>query len=373
MDYETLKIIWWLLIGIILIAFALTDGYTMGSLILMPLIGKTDTERSVVIEAVAPHWEGNQVWFIIAGAGMFAAWPMVYATAFSGFYWAMYIILFALFFRPAGFDYRSKSKDPRWRRSCEWGLFIGGLVPALIFGVALGNIMQGLPFHLDDTLRSFYHGNLFGLLNPFALLAGVVSVAMLVTHGAAWLVLRTGGVIMRRAQETLRIAGLLYLLAFIGVGIWLVLGIQGYTLTSMPDPDTALNPLRKVVSQDNPGWLNNYRTYPITLIAPIAAFAGGLIAIFTARISRGGWSILGSSLVIVGTIATFGFALFPFIFPSSEHAISSLTMWDAVSSYKTLGIMFAIVCIFLPINLAYTAWCFIKMWHRVDTASVNAD
>lgn len=136
-DYEVLKLIWWVLVGVLLIGFAVTDGFDMGATALLPLLGKTDTERRVVINTVGPHWEGNQVWFITAGGAIFAAWPAVYAAAFSGFYWAMLLVLFALFFRPVGFDYRSKIEDPRWRTAWDWGLFAGGAIPALVFGGCL--------------------------------------------------------------------------------------------------------------------------------------------------------------------------------------------------------------------------------------------
>ena len=168
-DYEVLKLVWWVLIGVLLIGFALTDGFDMGAMALMPFVGQTDNERRVAINTIAPHWDGNQVWFITAGGALFAAWPMVYAVAFSGLYWAMLLVLFALFCRPVGFDYRSKVEDPRWRNAWDWALFVGGAMPALVFGVAFGNLFLGLPFQLDELMRSTYHGSFFALLNPFAL------------------------------------------------------------------------------------------------------------------------------------------------------------------------------------------------------------
>jgi cytochrome d ubiquinol oxidase subunit II len=171
-DYYTLKLIWWLFVGVLLIGFALLGGFDLGVGTLLPFVGRTDTQRRVILNAIGPTWEGNQVWFITAGGALFAAWPMVYATAFSGFYWALLLVLFALFFRPVGFEYRSKVEDPRWRSAWDWGLFVGGSVPALVFGVAFGNLLQGVPFHFDVFLRSYYTGSFWGLLNPFALLAG---------------------------------------------------------------------------------------------------------------------------------------------------------------------------------------------------------
>ena len=226
-DYETLKFLWWVLVGILFIGFAVTDGMDMGVGILLPFLGKKDVERRVIINTVGPHWDGNQVWLITAAGAVFAAWPLVYAAAFSGFYFAMLLALFGLFFRPVGFDYRSKIADPRWRNGWDWGLFIGGLVPALIFGVAFGNLLQGVPFHLDNLLRPYYTGGFFGLLNPFALLAGLVSVAMLTAHGAIWLQLRTGEPVATRAKGAASVWGLVTIVAFAAAGVWLVFGRRG--------------------------------------------------------------------------------------------------------------------------------------------------
>ncbi|HLD68208.1 MAG TPA: cytochrome d ubiquinol oxidase subunit II, partial [Pseudomonas sp.] len=317
-DYEVLKLIWWVLIGVLLIGFALTDGFDMGAMTLMPFVGKTDTERRVAINTIAPHWDGNQVWFITAGGALFAAWPMVYAIAFSGLYWAMLLVLFALFCRPVGFDYRSKVEDPRWRSTWDWALFVGGAVPALVFGVAFGNLFLGLPFQLDDMMRASFQGSFFALLNPFALLCGLVSLSMLSAHGGAWLMLRTEGALAERSRQATRLCALVHLLTFLGAGLWLTLGIQGFSLLSIGDPGTALNPLLdKQVTLDNSGWLANYSHYPLTLLAPMLGICGALLALAAASGRKAGLAFLGSSLMIIGSICTAGFALFPFVFPSS--------------------------------------------------------
>ena len=373
MDYETLKIIWWVLIGVLLIGFALTDGFDMGAMALMPFVAKTDSERRVAINTIAPHWDGNQVWFITAGGALFAAWPMVYATAFSGLYWAMLLVLFALFCRPVGFDYRSKLEDPRWRNVWDWALFVGGFVPALVFGVAFGNLFHGLPFDLDDMMRPSYHGSFFALLNPFALLAGVVSLSMLCLHGGAWLMLRTDGELAERSARAARICALVYLVAFIGAGAWVSFGMHGYSLVSAVDGNAVLNPLHKEVTLDNAGWLANYHKQPLTMLAPALGILGGLIALGGVGGRRGGLTFLGSALAIVGTICTAGFALFPFVFPSSENLAASLTLWDAVSSRKTLGIMFGVACVFVPIILCYTLWGYVRMWGRLSRKHIDAN
>src|SRR5437764_1888445 len=185
LDYETLKLLWWVFIGVLLVGFAVMDGFDLGVGALLPFVGRSDEERRVILNAVGPTWEGNQTWLITAGGATFAAWPLLYAAAFSGFYCALLLTLFALFFRPVGFDYRSKVDDPRWRSAWDWGLFVGGTVPAVVFGVAFGNLLQGVPFQFDPTtMRATYSGSFWELLNPFGLLAGAVSLAMLVMHGA---------------------------------------------------------------------------------------------------------------------------------------------------------------------------------------------
>ena len=371
-DYESLKLIWWVLVGVLLIGFALTDGFDLGAAALLTFVGRTDNERRVVINTIAPHWDGNQVWLITAGGALFAAWPLVYAASFSGFYWAMLLVLFALFVRPVGFDYRSKLENTRWRQSWDWGLCIGGMVPALVFGVAFGNLLLGVPFQFDDNLRISYQGNFWQLLNPFGLLAGVVSLSMLVLHGGTWLMMRSEGAIAERSRSAVQVSALLFLASFIGAGIWLWLGdLQGYVLAAGLDTNAAINPLSKSVSHGNPGWLANYTSYPLTQLVPLTGIAGGLLALLAGRGRIGGLAFLGSSLAISGVLCTAGFALFPFIMPSSLDLNSSLTVWDAVSSHKTLGIMFVAACLFVPLILAYTLWCYARMWGKVTTAQIE--
>lgn len=369
-DYETLKIIWWLFVGVLLIGFALTDGFDLGVGTLLPFLGKTDSERRVIINTVGPTWDGNQVWFITAGGAVFAAWPVVYAAAFSGFYVALLLVLFALFFRPVGFDYRSKVEDPRWRKAWDWGLFAGGFVPALVFGVAFGNLLQGVPFQYDDTLRSTYTGSFFGLLNPFALLTGVVSLSMLVMHGAIFLQIKTEGVIYQRARLAARIFGIALIATFALAGVWLSMGIDGFRIVTMPDANGVPNILGKTVESTAGAWLTNYATYSWMVLAPVLGFAGAAVALLLSAKDRPGLAFIASSLSLTGVILTAGFSMFPFIMPSSLDAGSSLTIWDATSSHLTLQLMFWAVLIFLPIILVYTSWVYRIMRGKVTEEQV---
>jgi cytochrome d ubiquinol oxidase subunit II len=372
LDFETLKFVWWVLVGVLFIGFAVTDGMDMGVGALLPFLGKNDDERRVIINTVGPHWDGNQVWLITAGGAIFAAWPLVYATAFSGFYFAMLLALFALFFRPVGFDYRSKIANPVWRSAWDWGLFIGGVVPALVFGIAFGNLLQGVPFHLDEFLRPYYTGSFFGLLNPFALLAGVISVAMLTMHGAIWLQLRTEEPIATRAKQWAKVTGLITIGAFALAGIWLSIGVDGFRVVSMPELGATPNPLTKEVVIDPSAWLANYWNYPLTLLFPILGFAGLGGAVALSMQDRAGLGLIVSGLGITGIIMTAGAAMFPFIMPSSTMPNSSLIAWDATSSHLTLTVMFWAAVIFIPIILLYTTWTYRRMWRRVTVAEIKA-
>lgn len=370
-DYEILKMIWWLFVGVLLIGFAITDGMDMGVGNLLPFVGKNDDERRVMINTVGPHWDGNQVWLITAGGAIFAAWPAVYAAAFSGFYFAMLLVLFALFFRPVGFDYRSKLGDARWRNAWDWGLFVGGAVPSLVFGVAFGNLILGVPFHLDELLRPYYTGSFWALLNPFALLAGVVSFSMLTMHGGIWLQMRTVGEISERSKRWITWTGVVAMAAFALAGLWLIMGIDGYRIIEQPALDALPNPLAKQVEVAAGAWLANYRNYPLSMLFPLLGFAGIALTILLSRANRPGWGFVSSSLGITGVIMTAGVSMFPFVMPSSTHPGHSFTIWDASSSHLTLTVMFWATVVFLPIVLSYTVWNYRKMWGRLSVEELQ--
>lgn len=367
-DYEMLKVIWWVLIGVLLIGFAIMDGHDMGVGTLLPFVGRSDVERRVVINTVGPHWDGNQVWFITAGGAIFAAFPLIYATAFSGFYWAMLAVLWALFFRPVGFDYRSKIDDPRWRQSWDWGLFVGGFVPPLIFGVAFGNLLQGVPFSFDESMVSTYTGSFWALLNPFALLCGVVSSAMVTAHGGIYLAHRTEGEVQSRARSAALVAIAVMVVGFALAGIWVATGIEGYRITSVVTPNGAADPLAKVVVRAAGAWLDNYGRWPIAIAVPIVGFGGALLAALALRMGKTLLAFIASSLAMAGVIGTAGISMFPFMMPSSSSLSSSLTVWDSVSSFMTLAIMLVVVILFMPLIIFYTGWAY-----RVMRGKVTAD
>ncbi|GLK75092.1 cytochrome d ubiquinol oxidase subunit II [Methylopila jiangsuensis] len=371
LDYETLRVIWWVLLGVLLIGFAVMDGFDLGTAMLLPFVAETDLERRVVINSVGPVWEGNQVWLILGGGAVFAAWPPLYAVSFSGFYLAMFAILFALILRPVGFKYRSKREDPRWRASWDWALFVGGLVPALVTGVAVGNVLQGANFHFGPDLRIFYDGTtLFELLNPFGLLCGLLSVAMLVMHGANWLLLKTDGVVSERARTFGGLAAVAVIALFALGGLWLWLGVDGYRFVSAVVADGPSNPLAKTVERASGVWFENYGTMSWTLIAPALGFLGALASLGFSQGRKAVPALLSSALSIFGVISTVGVSMFPFILPSWTDPKSSLTVWDASSSHLTLFIMLVATVIFLPLILAYTTWVYRVLWGKVDERAI---
>ena len=369
LDYETLRVIWWVLLGVLLIGFAVMDGFDLGVAMWLPWLAKTDMERRVLINSIAPTWEGNQVWFILGGGAIFAAWPALYALSFSGFYLAMLLVLLALILRPVGFKYRSKLTNPTWRSCWDWALFISGFVPALIFGVAVGNVLQGVPFHFDSSLRSFYTGTFLGLLNPFGLLCGLLSVCMLAMHGAFFIQVKTEAPLQRRARIAGKICALISILLFISGGLWLYTMVDGYSLTSILLHDGPSNPLYKTVIRHAPAWFSNYSLMPITMIAPLTGIIAALFAIVLANHAKTAFICSASS--IIGIISTVGVSMFPFILPSSTNPEQSLMVWDSSSSQLTLFVMLVATVIFLPLILMYTAWAYRVLRGKVTEQTVH--
>ena len=369
-DYEMLRLVWWVLVGVLLIGFAITDGFDMGVGALLPFVGKKDVERRVMLNTMGPHWEGNQVWLVTAGGALFAAWPMVYAAAFSGFYIAMILTLMALFFRPVGFKYRSLQEGAQWRTSWDWALFAGSAIPPVIFGVAFGNLLQGVPFSFNQFLMLTYHGNFFGLLNPFGLLAGLVSLFMIVTQGAAWLMMKTAGEVLARSRTAAMIFSLLTLVLFALAGVW-VSGMDGYVIVGAVATDAVTNPLHKEVVVQAGAWMQNYNLYPWMIAAPVLGLVMSLLTALAAKLGKGWMAFLFSSLAIAGIILTAGFSMFPFVMPSSLEPSQSLTMWDATASFNTLKVMTVVAVVFVPTVLAYTIWTYIKMFGRVSNKHIE--
>jgi cytochrome d ubiquinol oxidase subunit II len=370
-DYATLRVIWWLIIGVLLVGFAITDGFDLGLGVSFTYLGRTDAERRALLSSVEPVWEGNQVWFVLGGGAAFAAWPVLYATSFSGLYLAMFLLLVSLILRPVGFAYRSKLTDVRWRAVWDAALTLGGGVPALLFGVAFANLFLGVPFHFDGMQRPVVTGGFFSLLHPFALLGGIISLSMLVLHGNAYAAMKVGEPMAARARAVGRAASAIFLVAFLAAGVWVSSTLGGYHVTSVMDHAGPSNPMRKTVAIVAGAWLNNFHAWPWMWAAPACAVLGALAAHALLHLRHAGAAFMASVLVQAGTILTGGFALFPFLLPSSTFPNQSLTVWDASSSAKTLLIMLGMAGVFLPIILAYTSWVFRVLRGRVTLENMH--
>ena len=357
-DYATLRLIWWALLGILLIGFAVMDGFDLGTALLLPIVGRTDLERRIVLNTVGPVWEGNQVWFILGGGAIFAAWPTLYGASFSGFYLAMFLVLATLILRPVGFKFRSKVDHPLWRTVWDWALVLGGLVPALVFGVAFGNLFLGVPFQFDSNLRFQSAISLLGLLNPFALLVGLVSLSMIALHGACWLNVKTDSTVQARARTAIPFAALAYVVLFILAGAWLST-LGSYQIEGVIAHNGPSNPMLKHVLHVPMSWMAASAAGPWLWAAVGLALLGAIGTVVLRKAPL--MAFLSSALVAISTIISAGLALFPFLLPSSSDPSASLTVWDASSSKLTLGIMLGAVVIFLPIIIAYTSWVYYVM------------
>lgn len=322
-----LEAIWFFLWGLLWAVYFMTDGFDLGIGTLLPFLGKSEDDRRVMVNAMGPLWDGNQVWLLSAGGVTFAAFPRLYAVMFSSLYTALMLILFALILRGVAFEFRGKVQSPGWRRLWDACIFIGSAAPALLFGVAFANIFQGIP--IDQ--KGIFQGNLFTLLNPYGLVGGVLFVMLFLVHGALWLGVKSeGGLRGRAAAAAARLWP-------VEVGVAVVFLGFGIFTTRLYD---------------------NYLAHPLlfaVILLTVAALFG--IRIFLAKGALlAAWA--SSAVTIVGATFYGVIGLFPNMFPSSLNAAYSLTAHNSASSQLTLTIMLIVVAIFVPIVLAYQAWAY---------------
>ena len=369
--YMLLKLVWWVLLGVLLTGIGAMVGMDMGVGTILRYVGRTDSERRVALNVIGPHWDGNQVWFILGGGAIFAAWPLVYATAFSGFYIVMLLLLWSMIVRPLGFEYRSKLPSPTWRGVWDFTLFLSGLLPMLVFGAAIGNVLQGVPFHFDWRLTSFYTGSFIALFNPFAVLCGLMSVALAVYMGGTGLASGAADPIEARARRAAIAGGLAALAIFTVAGFW-VSTLEGFKLVAGPDPGAAQTPLHQQVALAPGGLLANYAARPLLWVLPALVYAGILFGVLAHAIRRPFLAWWMGLLAWIGVIGTVGAAMFPFIMPSSSNPAHSLTVWNSGSSRVTLGWMLGFTLVFIPIVLWYTSWAFWVMRGKIDVKTVES-
>ncbi len=329
MDLAT---IWFVLIGVLLIGYAVLDGFDLGAGILHLVVARSDRERRAVIASIAPVWDGNEVWLLTAGGALFAAFPLVYATVFSGFYLALMLVLLGLIFRAISLEVRNSEESPRWRAAWDVVFAVASILPALLFGVAIGNVLQGLPLGADGT----YRGGLVGLLRPFPIVCGALAIAMFTMQGGAWLALRTEAPVRNRARAAASAGATAF-----GV-LWLAVTVLALNMPHLRDLPFG----------------------PVSLVAPLVAVVA-LGTFFWALASRrDGLSFVASSLAIAGLLALLGLSLYPDILPA-EDATRSLTISNAASSDLTLTVMLIVALVGMPLVLAYTAFVYTRFRGRV--------
>ncbi|NKZ05348.1 cytochrome d ubiquinol oxidase subunit II [Actinomadura latina] len=328
-----LTTVWFIIIAFLWTSYFFLEGFDFGVGILLPVLGRDDVERRVVINTIGPVWDGNEVWFIVAGAATFAAFPEWYATLFSGFYLPLLLILLALIIRGVAFEYRGKKDDARWRSRWDKAIFWGSLLPAFLWGVAFANIVRGVPL---DTSHE-YAGTFFDLLNPYALLGGLTTTILFVLHGAVFLALKTSGAIRVQARRVATVAAVAAIAA--GGSFLLITQLQ--------------------------------HGKPVTWLTALGAAAGLLLAAAANRRGREGWAFVGTGAAIVLAVATLFTALFPDVMPSTLGS-GGLTTENAASTGYTLTIMTWVAVVFTPIVLIYQGWTYWIFRKRIGTSHIPA-
>ena len=330
-----LTTVWFALIAVLWIGYFVLEGFDFGVGILLPILGHDEPERRSMLRTIGPVWDGNEVWVLVAGGATFAAFPEWYATLFSGFYLALFLILVALIVRGVAIEYRNKRGDLAWRTRWDYAVAIGSFLPALLWGVAFANIVQGVPIDADKQ----FTGNLVTLLNPFGLLGGLTTLLLFVTHGLMFLRLKTDGVIRQRAAALILPVGLVTTVVAVAFLLW-AQAIRGDAVS------TAI------------------------AVAAAVAFVGALVA---SRLRREGWAFVGSAVTIGLAVVSLFVALFPDVMPSSTDAAYSLTTTNAASTEYTLTIMTVVAVIFVPIVLGYQAWTYWVFRKRVTVPRASVE
>lgn len=371
--YVILKLVWAGLLCVLLIGLGLMVGMDMGVGTLLRFVGRTDGERRTALNIIGPHWDGNQVWFILGGGAIFAAFPTLYATSFSVFYVVMILLLFSMILRPVAFEYRSKVDARLWRASWDWVFLLSGFLPMFVYGAAFGNILQGVGYHFNWTGQYFQDGSFLSyLLNPFAILCGLMAVSLSVMQGGVMLMIRSENPIYGRARRYASRAGLMAVVLFLAGGVW-IQGMRGFVL-EQGDPAMPANPMHgQHVSMHAGAWLANYAAHPALWLLPVLGVVCMLAGVAFVRANRpqvAWWLGLGSWLGTIGTVAA---AMFPFFMPSTTSPDQSLTIWNSSASQYGLTCMLAVALIFVPLILCYTSWCYYVMRGKVRTEDIVKD
>lgn len=359
-DYETLRLLCWALLVLAVIGFMVCDGLVLGISMLLPLIGKTDADRQTLIASIAPTSLGQQAWLVAAIALLFAAWPVAYAIFFSSLQVVLLLMLLAWLARPLGLYFRSAVENPTWREYWDKALAVSGFLPAAMLGIICGNMLKGIPFHLDSDMRIFFLGDFWALLNPFTLLIAATSVSLLLMYGAAYLQLKCTGELYSHGKAMIYKSGAAFLILFALSGLWIT-RLEGYHITSEIFPNGVSNPLAKFVKRSEGLWLDNYEHQPGLWAIPVLAFLCSAATLYLSKINRHSWAFIASSVTVTMSVLTAAVSIFPFLLPSNRSLNSSLTIWDASASQNNLTILIWVAAIALPLLAIASRWAF-RLW-----------
>ncbi|QJC35687.1 cytochrome d ubiquinol oxidase subunit II [Enterobacteriaceae endosymbiont of Donacia sparganii] len=373
LNYEFLCVIWSIIIGILITGFIITDGLDMGVGILLFIIGKNNIERRIMINTIAPHWDGNQVWLITTGGALFAAWPIVYATIFSHFYIVMLLLLISLFLRPVGFEYRSKIKNKIWQKICDICISIGSIIPPIIIGIALGNILQGIPFYMDKYYHIYSEKNFLKLFNFSSIIISITTLFLVINHAASYLQIRIKDYNLNsRLNLILKLSSILLIIFFILSLVNILFFMKGYKINLFIYKKMNNIFLKNNnIIYENKAWMSNFKNHIYLYIIPLTSIVLPFLTFLSSIFKKFIITFICSSLTIISIILTLGIIMFPFIIPSNIKPYQSLTIWNATSSKLTLNIMLYIVIIFMPIVLAYTFWCYKKMFFYINKEKIK--
>ncbi|MCK9606687.1 MAG: cytochrome d ubiquinol oxidase subunit II [Methylomonas sp.] len=359
LDLESLRLIGWALLGVVMVVTVLCEGITLGVTLLLPLLGTTDRDSRRLIDSIAPASMVNLAWLVVLVALLFAAWPIAYAVAMASLYTLLLPILLILLLRPLTLYFLDDCDHVQWRRHGKKLLAAGGLIPAALLGVLVGNLLKGIPFHLDSDMRILFLGDFAGLFNPFSLLVAAVCLALLAMYGGVFLQLRAGdddGMQQQTKAIVLR-AGLAFLVLFAAAGLWIT-HLEGYHINSEVLPNDASNPLAKFVKRGEGLWLDNYEHQPLLWSIPVLAFLAGLAMLGLSKWDKAYFAMIAAALCVTMTVLTFGVSMFPFLLPSNISLNSSLTIWDSSASQLTLQSLLSAMAFALPLMLVCSRWVY---------------
>ncbi|MDD2760018.1 MAG: cytochrome d ubiquinol oxidase subunit II [Methylomonas sp.] len=366
LDLESLRLIWWALLGIVMIGFVLCEGLTLGVALLLPMVAKADAVKRLLIRGIIePLCLGHSVWLITFVAVLFAVWPTAYAVSLACFYGLVFLILLALLIRPLALHYLGEADNNRWRQQGYRMLSVGAWLSTVLFGIAIGNVLKGVPFHLESDMHIRFLGDVFGLFNLFSLLVAATCLAMLAMHGAVFLQLKTEGELQCGAKGLAVRAGLLFLIGFTASGLWIT-HLEGYHVNSEILTQAASNPLSKFVKRGEGLWLDNFEHEPALWVVPVLAFIAGIAATVLALRDKPYWAMLASSTCLTMVVLTFGVSMFPFLLPSNISLNSSLTIWDSSASQLSLEVLLWVAVFALPLQAIYSRWQFRRLSNKPE-------